>query len=172
MENAAKKVNAEVAFNITIDKSVLLKSVSKLQSIVEKRNTIPILSNIKFEASESTLTLTVTDMDLVASEQIEAEVSLAGSLTVPASTLYDIIRKLPENSKINFEANSDSSQLVVTSGSSNFKISYLPSDDFPIMSEGELTHKFTLPATTFTKLIDKTKFAMSNEETRYYLNGV
>jgi len=169
---AARKIETEISFNITIDKSVLLKSVSKLQSIVEKRNTIPILSNIKLEANGGILTLTVTDMDLVASEQIEAEISSEGSLTVPALTLYDIIRKLPEGSKINLEADSASSQVIVNSGSSNFKLSYLPADDFPVMSEGDLTHKFTLPAKSFIKLIDKTKFAMSNEETRYYLNGV
>lgn len=172
MENAARKVDSEVSFNITIEKSTLLRSVSKLQSIVEKRNTIPILSNIKLDAGDSSLTLTVTDMDIVASEEIEAEVSAQGSLTVPALTLYDIIRKLSESSKVNLEADSASSQLIVTSGSSNFKLSYLASDDFPVMSEGDLTHKFTLPADIFLRLVDKTKFAMSNEETRYYLNGV
>lgn len=172
MESTARKISPEVAFNITTDKNTLLKSVSKLQSIVEKRNTIPILSNIKLDANGSSLTLTVTDMDLVASEEVDAEISAQGSLTVPALTLYDIIRKLPEGSKINLEADSSSSQVIVTSGSSNFKISYLAAEDFPVMSEGDLTHKFTLPAETFLKLIDKTKFAMSNEETRYYLNGV
>lgn len=172
MESTARKIDSEIAFDITIEKGTLLKSVSKLQSIVEKRNTIPILSNIKLEASGSSLTLTVTDMDIVASEEIEAEISAQGALTVPALTLYDIIRKLPEGTKINLSADANSSQVVVTAGSSNFKISYLPAEDFPVMSEGELTHKFKLPANKFLSLIDKTKFAMSNEETRYYLNGV
>lgn len=172
MESAAAKIDTEISFNITLEKNVLLKSVSKLQSIVEKRNTIPILSNIKLDATGSSLVLTVTDMDLVASEEIEAEISAEGSLTVPAGTLYDIIRKLPEGAKINLEADSSSSQVIVTAGSSNFKISYLASDEFPVMSEGDLTHKFTLSTASFLTLIEKTKFAMSNEETRYYLNGV
>jgi DNA polymerase-3 subunit beta len=110
-------------------------------------------------------------MDLVASEQVDANIASQGALTVPALTLYDIVRKLPEGSQVALKADS-SSRLNVTAGSSNFTLSYLPAEDFPVMSEGELTHKFTLASKDFLRLIDKTKFAMSNEETRYYLNGV
>ncbi len=160
------------ALNITIEKSVLLKAIARLQSLVEKRNTIPILANVKIEASENKLVLTVTDMDLVASEQIEANIASSGSLTVPALTLYDIVRKLPEGSQVALKADAGSSRLNVTAGASNFTLSYLPADDFPVMSEGELTHKFTMSSKDFLKLVEKTRFAMSNEETRYYLNGV
>jgi DNA polymerase-3 subunit beta len=172
MAKTAVKTNEEQAFKISIERSKFLKSLSKLQSIVEKRNTIPILSNVKLDAVEGALQLTVTDMDLVATEEIEANVEFGGSLTVPAITLYDIIRKLPEGSEITLESNPTTNQIIVTSGTSRFSLSFLPSDDFPVMSEGTLTHNFTLAASDFLTLMEKTKFAMSNEETRYYLNGV
>jgi DNA polymerase-3 subunit beta len=175
MESAARKIDKKAAtqgFSITIEKSNLLKAISRLQSLVEKRNTIPILSNVKLEANEKSLTLTVTDMDLVASEEVDANIAATGALTVPALTLYDIIRKLPEGSQVSLKADAASSRLNVNAGTANFTLSYLPAEDFPVMSEGELTHKFNLASKDFLKLIDKTKFAMSNEETRYYLNGV
>jgi DNA polymerase-3 subunit beta len=172
MGNAAEKIQEQVSFGIKIEKANLLKSVAKLQSIVEKRNTIPILSNVKLDASSSGLTLTVTDMDIVASEEIEANITAEGSVTVPALTLYDIVRKLPEGAQVSLTIDEASSRLNVEAGSSRFALSYLPSEDFPVMSEGELTHNFTLNSKDFLKLINKTKFAMSNEETRYYLNGV
>ncbi|MDX1949007.1 MAG: DNA polymerase III subunit beta [Rickettsiales bacterium] len=172
MAEAAKKIKNDFAFNINLDKNSFIKSLSKIQSVVEKRNTIPILSNVKIDASNNIVTLTVTDMDVLATQEIEASVNQGGSLTVPAQTLYDIIRKLPEGAQINLDADVNSSRLIVKSGSSKFKLSYLPSEDFPQISEGDLTHKFTLEVKTLLKLIEKTKFAMSNEETRYYLNGV
>ena len=175
MESAARKIEKKAAtggFNITIEKSNLLRAISRLQSLVEKRNTIPILSNVKLDANDKCLTLTVTDMDLVASEEADANIASQGSLTVPALTLYDIVRKLPEGSQVSLKADAGSSRLNVNAGAANFTLSYLPAEDFPVMSEGELTHKFTLSSKDFLKLIDKTKFAMSNEETRYYLNGV
>lgn len=172
MAKTAAKTKDEQGFKISIERSKFLKSLAKLQAIVEKRNTIPILSNVKLDANEGSLQLTVTDMDVVATEEIEANVGFSGSLTVPAVTLYDIIRKLPDGAEVSLESNPTSSQLIVTSGSSRFSLSYLPSDDFPVMSEGTLTHNFTLASSDFLTLVEKTKFAMSNEETRYYLNGV
>jgi DNA polymerase-3 subunit beta len=174
MESAAKKIDkkAQNVFEITADRSVLLKSLSKLQSLVEKRNTIPILSNVKLEAKGKTLSLTVTDMDLVATEEVDANVVANGAITVPALTLYEIERKLPEGSQVLLKADAATSRLSVTAGAANFVLSYLPAEDFPVMSEGELTHKFKISSKDFLKLLDKTKFAMSYEETRYYLNGV
>lgn len=172
MAEAARKIKAQPAFDINIEKNAFIRALSKIQSVVEKRNTIPILANVKIEAASNAVTLTVTDMDLVATQEIEAAVNTEGSLTVPALTLYDIIRKLPEGAQINLNADSASSRLIVKSGSSKFTLSYLPSEDFPVIAEGDLTHKFTLDVKTFVRLVEKTKFAMSNEETRYYLNGV
>lgn len=172
MENLALKSENVINFEIEAEKNILLKSISKLQSLVEKRNTIPILSNVKLEASGGNLKLTVTDMDIVASEIIEANIISGGALTVPALTLYDIIRKSPEGIKINLVADAESSVLKVKAGRSKFTLSYLPAEDFPVMSEGEFSNVFKCASREFLKLIDRTKFAMSNEETRYYLNGV
>lgn len=172
MENTARKIEPKLAFSLSIEKNSLLRSLSKLQSFVEKRNTIPILSNVKLEAEKGGLTLTVTDMDLVVSEKIEANIAEEGSLTVPATTLYDIVRKLPEGAQVSLDLDAKSSRVNIKSGNSKFTLSYLPSGDFPVMSEGTLSHQFTINSKDFLKLIDKTKFAMSTEETRYYLNGV
>ena len=157
---------------LTIEREVLLKSLSRLQSIVEKRNTIPILSNIKLEATKSGLHLTATDMDLVASESIAASTESEGALTIPAATFYDIVRKLPEGAKISLDTDGAASQLIVESGSSKFSLSFLPAEDFPVMSEGNMSHSFTLPREECLTLLEKSRFAMSTEETRYYLNGV
>ena len=91
---------------------------------------------------------------------------------VPAQTLYDIVRKLPDGSQVSFDTDLNTSQVIVDSGSAQFKLSFLPATDFPVMSEGELTHRFSMPASVLLTLIEKSKFAMSAEETRYYLNGV
>ncbi len=172
MAEAAQKMAEGFPIALTIERVVLLKSLARLQSIVEKRNTLPILSNIKLDARDGALTLTATDMDIVAAEKVSASIETEGSLTIPAQTLYDIVRKLPEGSQIAIKTNEASSQITVQSGSAKFNISYLPSDEFPIMSEGDLSHHFTLPADECLTLIEKSRFAMSTEETRYYLNGV
>jgi DNA polymerase III subunit beta len=167
-------VKPEEAFPIklTIERSVLLKSLARLQAIVEKRNTIPILANVKLEAKDNTLQLTATDMDLVAIEEVSANVEAGGALTVPAQTFHDIVRKIPDGASITLDTDTASAQMIVTAGKAQFKISYLPADDFPVMSEGVLSHRFTMEAKQFTELLEKSRFAMSTEETRYYLNGV
>lgn len=172
MAEAAKKATEEFPIKLTIERSHLLKALSRLQSVVEKRNTIPILANIKLDAQDNVLQLTATDMDIVAIEEVEAQVETGGTLTVPAQTFHDIVRKLPDGAQISLDTNIDSTQLIVCSGSSEFKLSYLPSDDFPVMSEGDLSHSFILPTEEFIRMIEKCRFAMSMEETRYYLNGV
>jgi len=172
MATAAKKALENFPLKLTIEREVLLKSLSRLQSIVEKRNTIPILSNIKLEATKSGLHLTATDMDLVASESIAASTESEGALTIPAATFYDIVRKLPEGAKISLDTDGAASQLIVESGSSKFSLSFLPAEDFPVMSEGNMSHSFTLPREECLTLLEKSRFAMSTEETRYYLNGV
>ncbi len=172
MVQAASQTSEEYPVRFSIERSKLLKSLARLQSIVEKRNTIPILANIKLDCAGDNLQLTATDMDLVATETVDADIEGGGALTVPASTLYDIVRKLPDGSQIEVDTNFDSAQLIIRSGKSEFKLSYLPANDFPVMSEGELSHSFTIAAGDFLNLLEKTRFAMSNEETRYYLNGV
>ncbi len=171
MSNVAEKIIENYSINITIERSVMLKALSRLQNVIEKRNTLPILSNIKLDAKESSLTLTATDMDLVAIEIIPSEITIEGSLTVPAQTLYDIVRKLPDGSQISLNSESNG-QLLVKSGTAKFSISCLPSDGFPIMSEGKMDCHFTLPAKECLALMSRPRFAMSFKDSRYYLNGI
>jgi len=173
MEALSRAVNDDISpIKFTIEKETFLKSLARVQSIVEKRNTIPILSNIKIDTANGQISLTSTDMELVANESISANIENEGSLTVPAQTLYDIIRKLPDGAEIQFDTDIESSQVIIETENTRFKLPFLPSNDFPIMSEGEPDYVFTLPSDILLTLIKKASFAMSVKETRYYLNGV
>ncbi|QNM82161.1 DNA polymerase III subunit beta [Sphingomonas sabuli] len=155
----------------TIERATLLKSLGHVQSVVERRNTIPILSNVLIEAGEdNSLRLMATDLDLQVDESVQANVGQPGATTVPAHTLFDIVRKLPEGSQV--ELNVADGKMLLSAGRSRFHLSTLPRDDFPVISEGELPTRFELPAATLRQIIDKTRFAISSEETRYYLMGI
>ena len=155
----------------TIERATLLKSLGHVQSVVERRNTIPILSNVLIEASgDGTIKLMATDLDLQVLETIEAQVDQPGATTISAHTLFDIARKLPEGSQVSLAAAEGKMQVVA--GRARFNLQTLPRDDFPIIAEGELPTNFALPAATLRQIIDKTRFAISTEETRYYLNGI
>jgi DNA polymerase-3 subunit beta len=155
----------------TIERAVLLKSLGHVQSVVERRNTIPILSNVLIEAREDgSLRLMATDLDLQVDESVPATVSQAGATTVSAHTLFDIVRKLPEGSQVEITAAEGKMQIIA--GRSRFNLSTLPRDDFPVIAEGELPTRFELPAATLRQIIEKTRFAISTEETRYYLMGI
>jgi DNA polymerase III subunit beta len=139
--------------------------------VVERRNTIPILSNVLIEAGEDgSIRLMATDLDLQVDESVPANVAQPGATTVAAHTLFDIVRKLPEGSQVELTAAEGKMQL--TAGRSRFNLSTLPRDDFPVIAEGELPCRFELPAATLRQIIDKTRFAISTEETRYYLMGI
>jgi DNA polymerase III subunit beta len=155
----------------TVERATLLKSLGHVQSVVERRNTIPILSNVLIEASESgSIKLTATDLDLQVVETFAAEVESAGAITVSAHTLFEIARKLPEGSQV--QLNAADGRMAVNAGRARFSLATLPRDDFPMIAEGELPTSFELPAASLIQIIDKTRFAISTEETRYYLNGI
>ena len=155
----------------TIERATLLKSLGHVQSVVERRNTIPILSNVLIEArDDGSLRLMATDLDLQVDESVPANVSQAGATTVSAHTLFDIVRKLPEGSQVEITAAEGKMQVVA--GRARFNLSTLPRDDFPVIAEGELPTRFELPAATLRQIIEKTRFAISSEETRYYLMGI
>jgi DNA polymerase-3 subunit beta len=155
----------------TIERAVLLKSLGHVQSVVERRNTIPILSNVLMEAREDgSLRLMATDLDLQVDESVPANVSQSGATTVSAHTFFDIVRKLPEGSQVELSAAEGKMQVVA--GRSRFNLSTLPRDDFPVIAEGDLPTRFELPAATLREIIEKTRFAISSEETRYYLMGI
>jgi DNA polymerase-3 subunit beta len=157
---------------VTVERAELLKSLGHVHRVVERRNTIPILANVLLRADKSALSLKATDLDLEVIESIAAEVSPAGSTTVPAHMFYEIVRKLPEGSQVVLESSSDRAVLAIRAGRSRFTLQTLPESDFPDLAAGDMTHKFTLAAADIKRLIDKTQFAISTEETRYYLNGI
>ena len=155
----------------TLERAALLKSLGHVQSVVERRNTIPILANVLIRAAGSEVSFAATDMEIEIVEAVEAAIAKPGAITAPAHTLYEIVRKLPEGAQVELHAASPN-QLTLSSGRSHFKLGCLPIDDFPKMPDGDLKHKFTLSATDLRALIDHTRFAISTEETRYYLNGI
>jgi DNA polymerase-3 subunit beta len=157
---------------VTVERAALLKSLGHVHRVAERRNTIPILANVLVRAEKSALNLKATDLDLEVIEQIAAEVAPAGSTTVPAHMFYEIVRKLPEGSQVVLESSSDRAMLAIRAGRSRFTLQTLPESDFPDLAAGDMTHNFTLAAADLKRLIDKTQFAISTEETRYYLNGI
>ncbi len=166
-----KPIAAASTLKLVVDRAVLLKSLGHVQSVVEKRGTIPILSHVKLEATADTLRLTATDMDIAVVEDVAAEVRDRGTATVPAHTFYEIVRKLPEGAQVEI-ATEKGNKVVLRSGTSRFALASLPVDEFPVMAEGELPYRFTLKSQECLSLLQKARFAISTEETRYYLNGI
>ena len=158
--------------NLTIERAALLKALSHVQSVVERRTTIPILSNVLLRAEAGGLSLSATDMDLEIVERVPARIERDGRTTAPAHTLYDIVRKLREGAQVELETLGGRNELALRSGRSTFTLACLPPEDYPVMSAGDLPHHFALPASELRGLIDRTRFAISTEETRYYLNGI
>jgi DNA polymerase-3 subunit beta len=158
--------------HVTLERAALLKALGHVHRVVERRNTIPILANVLLQARDQTLTLKATDLDIEITESVGADVTQSGGTTLPAHVLYDIVRKLPDGAKVALETSGESGQLVLRSGRSRFMLQSLPESDFPDLNAGDLSHHFVLPAGQLKKLIDKTQFAISTEETRYYLNGI
>jgi DNA polymerase-3 subunit beta len=154
------------------DRATLLKALAHVQSVVEKRNTIPILANVMLKVAKGRLTLTATDMEIAVVEDVAATAARDGDCTAPASTLYEIVRKLPDTAEIELDHNGGDSQLALRAGRYATSLVVLPVEDFPSMTAGSLPHRFALPAVTLRALIDRTRFAISTEETRYYLNGI
>jgi DNA polymerase-3 subunit beta len=157
---------------VTVERAELLRSLSHVHRVVERRNTIPILANVLIRAERSKLAFKATDLDLEVIETVAAEVSPGGVTTVPAHMFYEIVRKLPEGTQIVLEASGDRAVLTIRAGRSRFTLQTLPESDFPDIAAGDMTHKFTLGAADLKRLIEKTQFAISTEETRYYLNGI
>ncbi|MBJ3776091.1 DNA polymerase III subunit beta [Acuticoccus mangrovi] len=156
----------------TLERAHLLKPLSHVQRVVERRNTIPILSNVLIRADGAQITLKATDLDLEIVETVEAGVEQPGTITVPAHMLHDIVRKIPEGARIALETNADGSTMTLSAGRSRFSLQMLPESDYPDITAGEFSHRFQLAAHDLKWLIDRTQFAISTEETRYYLNGI
>jgi DNA polymerase III subunit beta len=154
------------------DRATLLKALAHIQSVAEKRNTIPILANVLIAVREGKLSFTATDMEIAIVEEVAASTSRNGATTAPAATLYEIVRKLPEGAEVELDHPGGDAQLALRAGRFATSLVVLPIEDFPSMTAGTLAHRFHLSAPTLRGLIDRTRFAISTEETRYYLNGI
>jgi DNA polymerase-3 subunit beta len=154
------------------DRATLLKALAHIQSVAEKRNTIPILANVLIAVRDGRLSFTATDMEIAIVEDVAASTSRNGATTAPAATLYEIMRKLPESAEIELDHPGGDAQLALRAGRFATSLVVLPVEDFPSMTAGQLPHHFSLPALVLRGLIDRTRFAISTEETRYYLNGI
>lgn len=157
---------------VTIERSAFLRALTHVQSVVERRNTIPILSNVLLQAGDGHLKLTATDLDIEIVESVPAEVARSGAATVPAHMLYDIVRKLPDGAQLELEQAGDGQRVAIFAGRSRFALQALPHEDFPDLAAGDFPHNFAISAADLRGLIEKTRFAISTEETRYYLNGI
>jgi len=157
---------------ITIERSTLMKSLAHVQSVVERRTTIPILGNVKLSASDGRLALNATDMDLDIVDAVECDVMIDGETTAPAHMLYEIVRKLPDGAQVELDNGANEDLMVLRAGRSKFTLACLPTTDFPEMASGDLAHDFDIAVGELKGIIDRTRFAISTEETRYYLNGI
>src|SRR5512143_3508352 len=157
---------------LTIERAALLKALGHVQSAVERRNTISILSNVLLSAERDRLTFSATDLDMEIIDEALAQVDQPGQITAPAHTLYEIVRKLPEGAEVSLSFTGDDPRLQVQAGRSRFNLPVLPAGDFPVMSSDGLSGKIAIDTTELMRLIDKTRFAISTEETRYYLTGI
>ena len=157
---------------LSIERGTLLKALAQAQSVVERRNTIPILANVLIEADGATVSFRATDLDIEVIDKAAAMVERAGSTTVSAVMLHEIVRKLPDGALVALVDDAATGRLAITAGRSTFNLATLPREDFPVMASSEYATNFTAPAPVLRRLFDKAKFAISTEETRYYLNGV
>ena len=157
---------------LSVERSALLRAMSRAQSVVERRNTIPILANVLIEADGDQVSFRATDLDIEVIDRAPAMVSRAGATTVAAHTLHEIARKLPDGAMVELVDDGIAGRLEVRAGRSHFSLATLPREDFPIMASAEYQTNFACPAPVLRRLFDKAKFAISTEETRYYLNGV
>ena len=156
---------------LTIERAHLLKALKHTQSIVERRQTIPILSNVLIETGTDSIVIRATDNEIEIVEKVPATIAESGSLTVPAHRLCDIVSRLPEGAQISL-ALSENNQLFLTSGRAKFSLATLPADGFPSMVQENMPFTFTVAGSDLLGLIGKTSFAVSTEETRYNLNGI
>ena len=157
---------------LSIERGILLKALAQAQSVVERRNTIPILANVLIEAEDSSVQFRATDLDIEVVDKATATVVRAGASTVSAVMLHEIVRKLPDGALVTLEDEGVTGRLTVEAGRSNFSLATLPKEDFTIMASSDYAANFSINAAVLKRLFDKSKFAISTEETRYYLNGV
>ncbi len=154
-----------------VTKSILLKALSNVNGAVEKKNTIPVLQNVKVEAKDGKVTLCATDMDILVTSSFDSAIKNEGATTVPAQMFYDIVRKIPDTISITI-LQDNATILQIKSGKSKYNLPCIDASEFPALTEGDLGADIEIEADKLSKMIDKTRFAISSDETRYYLNGL
>lgn len=168
----SKQSTSAAGATITLQHAALKDALGFLTRVVERRNTIPILANVLLRIEDRSVHMKATDLDIEAETTLEAiAVEGAGAITIPAATLHDIVRKLATDSQIVLGWNGEG-QATLKAGRSRFTLHTLPADDYPDIAAGEMSHRFTLPLVTLQAMISTVQFAISTEETRYYLNGI
>ena len=160
-----------MSLEFSVYRQALAGALGHMQSIIEKRNTLPILSNVKIEATSSDLILTATNVDLELVERVAADILTGGSITIPVQTFYDFVRKLPEDAEIKVKL-SDTGEFVVSSGRSVFKFQTMAADNFPTMVAPSAVVKFTMNTDDLARLVNQTKFAIPTDDVRYHLGGI
>ncbi len=166
------KTDGEAKMKLVVEQTHLIKALGRVQRIVERRNTIPILNNVYLSAEAGALTIKGTDLDLEMVETIAATIHSNGTTTVSAHLLHDIVRKMADGSTVELETDSNETKMTMRAGRSEFSLQTLDGEEFPSISEDDFSHSFEIPATDMAKILGKTQFAISLEETRYYLNGI
>ena len=155
-----------------VKRDILLKSLNFVQGVVEKKNTLPILSNVLLQLKDNKLLIVATDLDIVFHDEIEdIKIQKEGSTTTSAAILYDILRKISPNSEINFNLKTEN-KLSLNSDNSDFNLLCLPIGNFPTFADEFEGSEFEINKNNFLKLLNKTKIAISNDDTRHYLNGI
>ena len=172
IEKETISANLSVDFSIAVNKVDFAVALSHVQSVVEKRNIVPILSNVLIEAYHDTIKVTATDMDIIVSEVVPATVRRGGAITVDAHMLYDIVRKLDDGSDIRIDFDQEKGKISILSKNCNFSLAVLSASEFPRLDDEHYEYNFSIQAHELQKLIDECKFSISAEETRYNLNGV
>ena len=154
----------------SIQREVLLKPLQQVIGVVERRQTLPVLSNLLVVAGTGRVTFTGTDLEVEMAASVEAQEVQPGEVTVPARKLFDICRALPDGSKLQFKLAGE--RMTLSSGRSRFTLATLAATEFPVVENLELIERVTLPKSTLKELMDRTAFAMANQDVRYYLNGM
>ncbi|WP_454683964.1 DNA polymerase III subunit beta [Ancylobacter moscoviensis] len=158
---------------LTVERAPFLAALQRAARAVERRNTIPILANLLLRAEAGAVSITATDLDVEVTQTVKAEIAAAGEpTTLPAHTLLEIVRKLPDGAQIGIEADNAKGTAVLRAGRSRFSLQTLPADEFPDLAEVAGGYALALPGATLADAIGRVEFAISTEETRYYLNGI
>jgi DNA polymerase-3 subunit beta len=173
-ETGTKSAGADKGLRFTVPRSALLGAIARTAAVIERKNTIPILSYVLIRLRGGVLEMVGTDMEIgMISRVSDVSIQREGTAVLPASTLLEVVKKLPDNAEVVIDqAKADASDLSLTAGRFGIKLNTLDPSDFPSMVDGKFSHTFGIAAETLRDALDRVSFAMSNEETRYYLNGI